>query len=259
MIKGPAIDQSDRCSPKFIYESQYGCPVFSATAWVRWVAEHPWVIAVFLILFGMLSTFRGKDFFEITVGILGAGLTFLFTMLLFSIWGSLEYLDNQQGSLAQVILSFFISLVLAALVGFLLFKAGWMVGVIAVGAVVGFFLGVTIYNLIFFSTNALWLLIVLTIACTLGLAFLAFKKHEKIMIFGTAFIGAYSFVRGISLFAGHYPSEVQIYAELSSGVTPHFSWQFYVYLVAIVILFIGGSTYQIKRAEKQEKDFNKME
>ncbi len=68
--------------------------MFSATAWLRWIAEHPWVIGVALILFGLLSTFKGKELFQLTVGILGAGLTFLFMMLLFSIWGALDYLDN---------------------------------------------------------------------------------------------------------------------------------------------------------------------
>ncbi len=122
-----------------------------------------------------------------------------------------------------------------------------MIGVISIGAITGFFLGVTVYNLIFFSTNALWLLILLTIVSTAGLAFIAYLKHEKIMIFGTAFIGSYAFVRGVSLFAGHYPSEVQIYAELKSGVQPQVGWEFYVYLVAIAVMFIGGATYQLKK------------
>lgn len=258
-MKGPAIDQSNRCSPRFVYESQYGCPVFSATAWIRWIGEHPWVIGVALILFGLLSTFKGKELFQVTVGILGAGLTFLVMMLLFSIWGALDYLDNQNGSLAQVVLAVCTSVILAALIGFLLYKAGWMIGVIAIGAIAGFFLGVTVYNLIFFTTNALWLLITLTIISTVGFAFLAFKKHEHIMVFGTAFIGSYAFVRGVSLFLGHYPSEVQIYAELSSGVHPKFEWEFYVYLVAIVIMFIGGATYQLKKQEKEQQEYKKLE
>jgi len=39
------------------------------------------------------------------------------------------------------------------------------------------------------------------------------KKSEAFEVFVTAFIGAYAFVRGISLYGGGYPSELTIDSE----------------------------------------------
>jgi hypothetical protein len=40
--------------------------------------------------------------------------------------------------------------------------------------------------------------------------YLTFVLFERVLIFGTALIGSYSFIRGISMFAGHFPSEIVI-------------------------------------------------
>ena len=47
----------DPCVPRFIYSSPVGCPVFTASAWIIFVADHPWILAIFLIIFGFISTF----------------------------------------------------------------------------------------------------------------------------------------------------------------------------------------------------------
>jgi len=71
----------------------------------------------------------------------------------------------------------------------------------------------------------------------------------------TAFIGAYSFVRGISLYAGGFPSESELHAELEAKVI---TWEtmpktYYAYLAGILVIFIASSVYQFKHNKTSEK------
>jgi hypothetical protein len=51
--------KSDPCNPKLIIESIYGCPVWTASSWVVLVSNHPWYIAILLIIVGGYTAFRG--------------------------------------------------------------------------------------------------------------------------------------------------------------------------------------------------------
>jgi len=42
-------------------------------------------------------------------------------------------------------------------------------------------------------------------------AFLAHKFFDHALIISTSFIGAYALIRGVSVFAGHYPNEAVLY------------------------------------------------
>ena len=63
---------------------------------------------------------------------------------------------------------------------------------------------------------------------------------------GTAFVGAYTHIRGISIFLGHYPNEFDILKQLKEGSNPTFEGYFYLYMVAIVIVFALGTGFQWK-------------
>jgi hypothetical protein len=53
-------------------------------------------------------------------------------------------------------------------------------------------------------------------------------------------IGSYAFVRGISLYAGGYPNEFTLAELLKQGLYKDISWVFYLYLIAIVVIFVVG-------------------
>jgi hypothetical protein len=211
-------------------------------------------LAVFFIIFGGITTFKGRKFFNIIIAVLGGGLAFLISMLTFSLYGMTDYLDKYEdgGSIGLTILAFVLALAIGALVGFLLFLWAFKVGVLVLGVIVGGFLGVLLYNTILFKTENVYILY----ACVFVLAalggWLSSKYHDHIMIFGTSFIGSYIFIRGISLFAGHYPSESEVIAQLQHGIEPEFEWKFYLYLVAILVMFIAGSKFQFHEKDKEE-------
>jgi hypothetical protein len=128
------------------------------------LADHTWIIAIFLIAFGFFAIFKGKELFEFTIGILGAGLTFIFSMALFSLFGMLDYLNSKEDDdFFDLMLSVTLAILIGIIAGYLLFKGGCLVGVLSLGTVIGFFFGMTIYNMIFFNTGALWLLVLLSV------------------------------------------------------------------------------------------------
>jgi len=112
--------------------------------------------------------------------------------------------------------SFVVSLIIAVFVGFIL-KKMLQIGAAILGGVGGFFIGVAIYKLLLFFTNSNAVLLVIAIFSSLFMAFLSFRFYDKIVIFGTSFIGSYAFVRGISLFLGYFPSEIMIVGKMSNG------------------------------------------
>ena len=126
-------------------------------------------------------------------------------------------------------------------------------------AAAGFFLGITLYQFAFHWLNNLYVLIGLAVGFAVILGVLSFVYFDKILIFGTALIGAYSFVRGISLFAGHFPNEILVMQQLSHGQNPHFDNIFYAYMAGIVVMFVAGAVFQTKtkQHDDEESDYHK--
>jgi hypothetical protein len=250
-----SINTDNTCNPLLVLSHVSGCPVFSATSWAVFLNNNPWVIAILMIVFGAIVTFFGRKFFQYTVAVVGAFLTFLIVMLLCSIFGWLNYLegDHTGGNLALTILSFFLAIGLAVGAGFILNKL-IRVGAIILAGAAGFFLGITVYQFAFHWVNNLYVMIGLSVGFALILAVLSFKYFDKVLIFGTALIGSYSFVRGISLFAGHFPNEILVMQQLGQGIKPTFDNIFYAYMAGIVVLFVLGAVFQTKTKAKEEDD-----
>ena len=98
------------------------------------------------------------------------------------------------------------------------------------------------------------------IAAAIGMFFIAVKVEKTAVILLTAFIGAYAFVRGISLYAGGFPSETELHAELEAGVI---TWEtmpktYYAYLGGILLLFVVSTVYQVKHNKGKEEERAKM-
>lgn len=119
------------------------------------------------------------------------------------------------------------------------------VGVFILGFWLGAAIGTLLYNLALhkISDEGSSIILWATIAI-LGIiaGVIAIRVMEPAIMISTAFVGAYAFVRGISLFAGHYPGEYEVVTGLSSG-SYEMPWQFYVYFAAIMVLAAIGSVF----------------
>lgn len=119
-------------------------------------------------------------------------------------------------------------------------------GAAILAGAVGFFLGSTLYNLALFWAYNVYVYFVFSIVIACLCAFLAWKFFHQILIFGTAILGGYALVRGISLFLGHYPSEIEMITQLANGVKPQVDGYFYIYIAGMVVAFVLGAVVQTK-------------
>lgn len=207
-------------------------------------------MGLILIAFGVVVTFFGGKFFPWVLATVSGGLTFMVVLLLLSVLGALKALDKGNnatgGQIALTVFSFVLSAGAAALAGWFLMKVK-RVGITILAAAAGFFLGFLLYTFVF----AQWLeysavlFSLLFMGTVLG-AFLGWKFDKRIIVYLTAFLGAYALIRGISIFAGKFPNEIVLYGQLSSGTFEGLGYEFYLYLASIAVLGIVGNVVQHK-------------
>jgi len=167
--------------------------------------------------------------------------------------GMLNYIDPNLsgGSVFLVILSFLLSIGSGVGVGILL-KKFFLIGFVILGGFCGYLLAGLIYSLVFISwVNTSALLIIMQILFIAGAAFACFKQKEHLSFFCTALIGGYFFIRGISMYVGNYPNEIQMYQDIENG-TAQFTMAFFGYLIGMVVMTIIGTIYQ----ERTHKEHN---
>ena len=176
-------------------------------------------------------------------------------MLLFSLFGMLDALQGSAtgGQIALCVVAFILGIAGGIGLGLLFYKLEKLGAAILAGAL-GFFLGSTLYNLALFWAYNVYLYFIFSILCALLCAFLAWKFFEHILIVGTAILGGYSLIRGISMFAGHYPSEVEMISQLANGIRPQVDGYFYIYMAGLAVAVVAGIIVQNKFQTKKNID-----
>lgn len=160
-------------------------------------------------------------------------------------------------SINKFILSSVISVVLALILAYLITKKLVVVGVGMLGAwtllSVGFLL-VPLFGLAQDKTgNGIrW-----AIYSVLGLVgfVLGVWKSEPVKIFLTAFIGAFFFIRGISVYAGGFPNEFALAQGTNEAIHP----AFYGYCVGILVLFILSILFQRRYCQDKKSEGEELE
>jgi len=69
-------------------------------------------------------------------------------------------------------------------------------------------------------------------------------RVKEIIIFGTSFLGAYLFIRGIAMLAGGYPNEVDAYNAIIGGKSFDVGGTFYPYFASMVVVTVLGVAIQ---------------
>ena len=91
-----------------------------------------------------------------------------------------------------------------------------------------------------FAVSNVYAYYAILVAGAVSIFFITYKIEEVVVIMLTSFIGSYALIRGISLYAGGFPSEASLQEELASHAI---TWEqmpkvFYGYLAGIVLLTI---------------------
>lgn len=102
-----------------------------------------------------------------------------------------------------------------------------------------------------------WGYYLVLVGCGLVGALLTVWLAEWIIMIATAFFGSYLAIRGVSFYAGGFPSETSIVHMIKNGHVTFKSFDkiFYAYLGGIVALFVLTLIFQIcRRSAIEERD-----
>ncbi len=108
-------------------------------------------------------------------------------------------------------------------------------------------------RMFFYEVKSIYLTLALTIGFALLMAFLAFKFYDHIVILTTALIGSYSFIRGLSIFIGKFPSEISMFTQIEDQEF-RVEYYFWIYFSCILLFFVAGSIIQFKQRQTFNPD-----
>ena len=192
-------------SVKFI--SKDSCYRWSVNPLMRWMEGNHIIVGAILIVIGIAVGLFGKKIFKPAICMVGSlAATLMLSLLIFSIFLQRDTSDAIEWVIFSccAVLGIFAGLILAYLV-----RLG--VGVLAGWG--GFCLGLILYNLVLYKIDnsakiAFWSFTI-GIGVVSGLLSLWLFWHA--IIIATSISGSYALIRGISMFAGGFPSEMDIY------------------------------------------------
>jgi hypothetical protein len=225
------------------------CPKYSGNFFVKFFRSFSWFTAVFAILLGLIQCFYGYRLYRLTMFIVGFLFTFLFMIIfLFAIWTSPDS-GNFKGI---IILSF--ALVSALMVGFLVASFA-IVGLVLSGSVLGFFVSTMLYTLLLHNVYSIPENLLLYNVALVGMvagAVAGYEFQNVILIVSCSFTGAYLIVRGLSVFIGGFPNELELNdggltaSSGSSAGKATSSTPLYIYSLAILVLSALGIVVQTR-------------
>jgi Domain of unknown function (DUF4203) len=243
-MKFEKLDETDPCEPVLDVSHATACPVFSVSGFARFFMSELVLLGLIAVPLGLIITFYGRKFFPVTVFALGGVAGFGITMLLFSMLSMLSSVQTKSNQLDFMgsLISYVASIAIGVFVGFILQRM-LKIGAAIIGAIGGYFIGLTLASLLLSWTGSEIVLNAAPILVAVGMAYLSTRYYDSIVIFSTAVLGSYIFVRGFSLFVGSFPPEGTIVESILEGTI---STAFYIYLSAFLITLALGTVYQRK-------------
>lgn len=223
--------------------SSHSCYEWSANPLMKWLDAHSYWFGWVLVGLGVFVGLFGKKLFKPAICLTG---TLVFTMIssmfLFSV-----FFGRDTGAVAPWLV-FVGCAVAGVIVGLILaFLVRFGVGVLAGWG--GFCLGLILYNTFIYKIDgdgkvAFW-------CTTIGLGVIAgllsLWLFWHAIILSTSIIGAYGIIRGVSMYAGGFPDEMELYYLLKMGKLENIPAAFYIYLTFFILISILFVIFQYKK------------
>lgn len=243
-----AESSADECEVTLTYTSPQGCPKLNYGALRAFLVKYKDFWGAALILVGIFFAFFGNGLISVLFFVASAFATFGA-----SVWLVFWVLDRVGTEPSDVVEWIIVGccVLLGCLVGFFFYKhrpLGLALLSACGGIALGFLLNVT------FFIKEDWQYYGIIAACAILLGLLTYFLQETVIIFMTSLLGAYAVVRGVSLYAGGFPSEMELHDEIKAGTIDWASFPkvFYAYLGGIALLFGASAFYQFRVAKKKE-------
>ena len=261
VVEGTSITKNDKggFDVILVIESKEACVKADFYIIFKFIEDYKALFVILLMVFGLFNCILGKRLGKYTAFLL---CVFIITILVlvFS-----QYVLPSGCNEWIIWVMFAVGIILGCTAGYFTFKYHKKILSFLTGGISGFFIGQFLYNLfgnrIPLDVNGIVINIVFVVISIGVMIAVAFFFNKFIIIFATSFIGAYCFIRGISLFAGGFPDEIKIMDLRGKGETEQLSdlltWKVYVYLAAMVITTVLAVIAQYKFFKDKDEDDEK--
>jgi len=245
---GQDTTEDPDCEVTLNYTSPKGCPSVYYGALGAFLTKYKDFWGAALILLGIFFAFFGNVLVSGLTGVATAFATFAATVWL--IFWILDRLSVEPSDVVEWVIVGCCILVGCG-VGFFFYKKrplGLALLAACGGVALGFLLNVS------FFIQEPWQYYGIMAACAVILALLTYFLQETVVIFMTSLLGSYGIVRGVSLYAGGFPSELSLHNEIKNKTVDWNSFPkiFYAYLGGIVLLFVISAYFQFKVSKKKQ-------
>jgi len=241
--------EGDDCDIVMKFSSNKGCAVFSYDTLHIFLEKYAFLWGAALIVLGVFLAFFGNKF--VSAVLFMAGMIFTWAAGVLITFYCLQKAEKETSNVANwiIIASFGI---VAIPVGYGVMKAR-KYGIAILSVFGGVMLGLLLTTTLFIDSKVVYWCIV--IGCGIIVGLIALKTQEIVVMGCTSFIGAYSIIRGISLYVGEFPSEGSLQDMIESGILTwdNFPKAFFAYLAGIVVIFIASFYYQYKHNKSSDK------
>jgi len=236
---------NDDCNIELTYTSGEGCYKVYYGALAAFVHKYKDFWGAALILVGIFLAFFGNGFISVLFFMISTFATFCGAF-----WLTFWVLDRAAIVPSEVVgwIIFGCCILLGGIVGYCFYKHRPLgLGLLAAvgGVALGFLLNIS------FLVQEEWLYYLVIVACAIVLGVITFFLQEAVIIIVTALVGSYAIIRGISFYAGGFPSEMELHDDIKAGTIDWESFPkvFYAYLGGIVLLTLASAFYQFRVAK----------
>ena len=239
------------------FETKEACEKYNFYVIWQFVNDYSFIFASIIIAFGLFNCIAGNYLAKYTTFLLILFGVVVLTFILF------QFILPSGCAQWIIWVILVIGIIVGCAIGVLVFKHYKKFISFLVGGLAGFLLGEFLFNLFGnkININSTLVNILFIIVAIIAAILLAYWLKDIIVILATAFIGAYAFIRGISIFAGYFPSEFTIIDLKNRGEKEQLdeliTWRFYVYLTFIVFTFALSVFIQImirRHCKKKEEE-----
>ncbi len=210
-------------------------------AFFVWVESNRYVIFPFFLIFGVLMCFAGKTYLKWLIFV--SGVIEASTLIILVVYSTFASHARETWVGYVTVLG---SIAIGAAFGLFLMK-NEMIGGFFLVAWGGFNTGLLFYNAFLYKINSDWALWGFSVGIGILYAVLLIFLYDHILIHATAMMGSFSFIFGIGLVAGHYPSPFLIVDLIKYGQIKAVDPLYYAYFGANLVLYVIGCIWQYKR------------
>ena len=219
------------CTERVSIRSKHGCYKFTMNPLFKWLHKNSFLFGAVLILLGLTVGVFGKKLFKPTICLIG---TFAFLVISMLFVFSVFFNRDTETWVGWVV--FAVCFIFGCLVGLILAKLSKLgVGIIAGWG--GFCLGLILYNSFMYKLDGdkrivFW---IFNISMAIIAGVLSIFLFDHAIIISTSIVGSYAFIRGISLYAGGFPDELDLIKMIEANETSSIDPRFYGYMAGFLV------------------------